>query len=446
MIEKWINRYKRAFRFVTYDMWHVDMVHYRRRDAFLIKQLKIFTIAFRRFFEDRVMIRCSALSYYSLMAIVPLLALLFAISKGLGIADGLRAFLEQHFGEQNEVIEFLLQFADSAIANTSTGLLSSLGVVFLMWSVIKVLNNIESAFNDVWQVKRPRPLSRKFADYSAFIFIVPIIIAFSSAISLSLRYHVGSWMQDIPVLEQLGTLFGTLVPFALVFLALTFIYAAVPFTKVRIGPAFIAAVIAGTAFQLTQNLYIFSQITVSKYGAIYGAFAAVPLLCLWLQISWTIILFGAELAFAYQNLERYHYEATSDHISPFQREVSGILIARLIAKRFVDARPPYTIAELANELNLPYRVVRNSIEDLQKCNLLSEVTVQGRRKSRDNAYQPASDVHHMSIASVYKALNHLGQVALAEEYNADMKHIVNVLTGHFESFAKSDGNKLLIEI
>lgn len=446
MIEKWINLYRRAFRFVTYDMWHVDMVHYKRRDAFLIKQLKIFTIAFRRFFEDKVTIRCSALSYYSLMAIVPLMALLFAISKGLGVSDMLRIFLEQSLGEHNEIIEFLLRFADNAIANTHTGVLGSLGIVFLMWSVIKVLNNIESAFNDVWQVKRPRPLSRKFADYSAFILTVPIIIAFSTAISLLVRYHIGSWIQDIPVLEHLGPLFGTFVPFLLVFLALTFIYAAVPFTKVRMGPAFIAAVIAGIAFQLTQNMYIFSQITVSKYGTIYGAFAALPLLCLWLQISWIIILFGAELAFAYQNLERYHYEATSDHISPFQREVSGILIARLISKRFVKGDPPYTVAELTNELNLPYRVVRNSIEDLQQCNLLSEVHVQGRRKSRDHAYQPALDVHSLSIASVYKSLNHIGQVALAEEDNADMKHIVNVLTKHFETFARSDENKLLIDI
>jgi membrane protein len=446
MLDKYIEWYKKAFRFITYDMWHVDMVHYKRRDAFLIKQLKIFTIAFRRFFEDKVIVRCSALAYYSLMAIVPLLALLFAIAKGLGISDLLRIFLEQSFGEHNEMIEFLLRFADNAIANTRTGVLSVLGIAFLMWSIIKVLNNIESAFNDVWQVKRPRPLSRKFTDYLAFILIVPIVIAFSSGISLQVRYHIGSWIQGIPVLEHAGPLFGTLVPFVLVFFALTFVYVAVPFTKVRTGPAFIAAVIAGVAFQLTQNMYIFSQITVSKYGTIYGAFAVLPLLCLWLQISWIIILFGAELAFAYQNLERYHYEATSDHISPFQREVSGILIARLIAKRFVNGESPYTVAELTSELNLPYRVIRNSIEDLQQCKLLSEVNVQGKHKARYHAYQPALDVHSMSIASVYHALSHLGQVALAEEDDVDTSRIAEILTKHFEKFERSDENKLLIDI
>jgi membrane protein len=446
MLKKYSDRYKRIFRFVTHDIWFVDTMHYKRRDAFLIKQLKIFTIAFRRFFEDKVIIRCSALAYYSLMAIVPLLALLFAISKGLGFSDKLRASLDQSFGEQNEVIDFLMQFAENTIANTSTGVLSSLGVLFLMWSVIKVLNNIESAFNDVWQVKHPRPVSRKFADYSAFILIVPVIIAFSSTISLMVRYHVGSWTQDIPVLEHAGPLFGTLVPFVLVYLALTFIYAALPFTKVRIGPALMAALITGTAFQLVQNLYIFSQITVSKYGTIYGAFAALPLLCIWLQISWVIILFGAELSFAYQNLERYHYEATSDHISPFQRKVAGLLVARLIAKRFVEGAPPCTIADIVAHLDLPHRVIRNSVEDLQKCRLLSEVTLPGKRKSKDSAYQPALDVHRMTVAFVYRALNSIGEVALADDDNADMKRLADLLARPLEQFENSPENKLLIEI
>jgi membrane protein len=446
MIKKFSDWYKKAFHFVMHDMWHDDTAYYNRRDAFLVKQLKIFTMTFRRFFADKVAIRCSALSFYSLMAIVPSLAVVFGIAKGLGFADVLHTSLEQNFGENNEVFDFLDTFAENAIAKTSTGLMSSLGVVFLLWSVVKVLNNIENAFNDVWQVKRPRPVSRKFADYFAFILIIPIIIAFSSTISLALRYHVGSWTHDIPLLEHVGVLFGTLVPFALVYLALTFIYVAVPYTKVRVGPAFIAAVISGTAFQLVQNMYIFSQITVSKYGAIYGAFAALPLLCIWLQISWTIILFGAELAFAYQNLEHYHYEKTSEQISSFQRKVAGILVARLIAKRFLTSEPPYTIADLTTHLDLPYRVVRNSIEDLQKCNILSEVTMQGKRKSKDGAYQPALDVHRLTIAYVYNALNDTGQSTFIEEETADMQHIVEILSAPLRRFEASDENKLLIDI
>jgi membrane protein len=427
-------------------MWHIETTHYSRRDAFLIKQLKIFTITFRRFFADKVIIRCSALSYYSIMAIVPILAVLFAVSKGLGVADLLRNSLYQHFGDYDEAVDFVMQFADNAIANTKTGLLSSLGIVFLLWSVVKMLNNIEKSFNYVWQVKRTRPLSRKFTDYSAFILITPLILAFSSSISLSLRYHVGSLTKGIPLLEHVGPLFGTLAPFVLIYFLFTFIYVMVPYTKVRIGPAIVAAIIAGTTFQLVQNLYIFSQISISRYSAIYGVFAAVPMLCIWLQLSWTIILFGAELTFAYQNYERYHYEVTSNHISPFQRRVSGILVAQLIAKHFVEGGQPYTVQQLSGKLDLPYRVIRNSVEDLLKCHILSEVLVQGKRKSKDSAYQPAIDVHLLSIASVYNALNTLGNVPLAEDDNADMKRISDLLEQPFKDFEKSDANKLLIAL
>jgi len=445
-MKKIFDWYKKAFYFVTYDMWHAELEHYSKRDAFFIKQLKIFTIAIRRFLVDRVSIRCSALSYYSLMAIVPVVAVLFAVAKGFGISDLLRESLTERLEGYTDAIDFLMTAADNAIANTRAGILSSLGIVFLLWSVVKVLDNIEKAFNDVWQVKRPRPMARKFTDYFAFILVVPIFLSASSSLSVFVRYHVGSWTQNIPVLEQLSTLLGTLLPFALIYILLTFIYVAVPFTKVKIGPAILAAVIAGTAFQLVQNMYIFSQITVSKYGAIYGAFAAIPLLCIWLQISWMLILFGAELSFAYQNLERYHYEATSDHISPFQRKVSAMLIMQLIAKRFTKAETPYTIAELTDKLDLPYRVIRNSVEDLQQCNLLSEVATQGKRKAKDNAYQPAVDVHLLTVSYVYKSLDQWGQVALASDDNQRMKQLTGILQKSFKLFEKSDENKLLIEI
>ncbi len=385
IVKKVTDWYKQAFRFVTYDIWHLNTEQYSRRDAFLIKQLKIFIITIRRFFEDKVIIRCSALSYYSILAIVPALAVVFAIAKGLGLSESLRDMLSQRFADYHEVIDFLMQFADNAIANTKTGLLSSLGIVFLLWSVVKVLGNIEKAFNYVWQVKRQRPLSRKFTDYFAFILILPIMLAFSSSLSLNLRYHVGTLTEGIPLIEHAGTLIGTLVPFLLVYIMLTFIYVAVPYTKVKVVPAIIAALITGTAFQLVQNLYIFSQISVSKYSAIYGAFASIPLLCVWLQVSWTIVLFGAELCFAYQNLERYHYEATSQHMSPMQRKVAAILIMQRIAKRFVVGGAPYTAEELTEQLDLPNRVVRNSLSDLLNSRLIIEVATQSTRNAKDDA-------------------------------------------------------------
>ncbi|MDR1405947.1 MAG: YihY/virulence factor BrkB family protein [Prevotellaceae bacterium] len=270
-------------------------------DGFFIRLLKALFTAFRRFFADRVLLRCSALSFYSILSIVPMLTVLFAVSRGLGISEMLRNALYQQFDDYPEAVDFIVRLADNAMANAGTGWLRWSGMVFLLWSVLTVLRHIERAFNYVWQVQRPRPLLRRFIGYSAFILTAPPVLAFSGSLSLSLRYHAGSLTHGIPLLEHVGPLFGTLVPFILVYLLFTFIYVAVPYTKVRVRPALAAALVTGTAFQLAENLYIFSQLSISKYSAIYGVFAAVPMLCLWLHLSWIIILFGAELTFALQN-------------------------------------------------------------------------------------------------------------------------------------------------
>jgi membrane protein len=306
------------------------------------------------------------------------------------------------------------------------------------------MNHIERSFNSVWQVKRARSWARKFTDYMAVLIVAPFFFVFSSSISLSIRYNVGSWFEGGPVLEHAGQLFGTLIPFALVYIMLTVLFVVIPNTKVKILPALWGAIFAGTLFQLTQNLYIYTQMSVSKYSAIYGAFAALPLLFLWVKISWQIVLLGAELSFAYQNAEHYRFEMTAGRISVYQRKLAALVVLQEIARNFVNSKRPYTISELSGCLDLPYRLVSNTISELQQCNFITEVV--NEKKERDSAYLPAFDVHQLTVGMVVHSIDDLGQSPLSKSATADMATFSCILSEQAAIFDASPDNKLLIEL
>jgi membrane protein len=255
---------------------------------------------------------------------------------------------------------------------------------------------------------------------------------------------VGSWFEGVPLLEHAGHLFGTLIPFALVYIMLTVLYVIIPNTKVKVMPAFWGAVFAGTLFQLMQNLYIYTQISVSKYSAIYGAFAALPLLFLWVNISWQLVLLGAELSFAYQNVERYRYEMMAGRISVYQRKLAALVVMQEIARNFVNNKLPYTITGLSEQLDLPYRLVSNTINELLQCRFITEVVMD--KKGRDNAYQPAFDVHKLTVGLLVHSIDDLGQSPLSKSASADMATFNRILSDQAAIFDASPDNKLLIEL
>ncbi|MCL2098631.1 MAG: YihY/virulence factor BrkB family protein [Bacteroidales bacterium] len=436
--------YKKAFRFVTRDVWNADAHKYNRPSAFLIRQLRIFLITLRGAKEDKVALHSAALTFYTLMALVPIVAMIFALAKGFGISEQLQQVLWNAFPEQDEMIEQLTVFAENAINNTKSGWLGSLGIVFLLWSVIKVMNRIEMSFNNVWQVKRARSWARKFTDYLAVLIVTPFFFVVSSSISLSIRYKVGGWFEGVPLLEHASHLFGTLMPFVLVYIMLTVLYVVIPNTKVKVLPALWGAIFAGTLFQLTQNLYIYTQLSVSKYSAIYGAFAALPLLFLLVNISWQLVLLGAELSFAYQNAERYRYEMTAERISTYQRKLAALVIMQEIARNFVNNKTPYTNSELSERLDLPYRLVSNTINELQQCRFVTEVVLD--KKERDSAYHPAFDVHKLTVGMVVHSIDDLGQSPMSKSATEDMAAFSRILSEQAAIFDASPENKLLIDV
>ena len=327
-----INRiFTYTVHFVTDEVWSVRLDDYPKRIALLLRYLRVILVSFRRFGEDRVQLRASGLTFYSLLALVPILAMGFGIAKGFGFDKDLEQKLVENFREQEEVLNWLITFAHSMLENTKGGLIAGVGLAVLFWSVMKVMGNIESSFNDIWQIKKPRSYIRKFTNYLSLMLVAPVFIflAGSSTVFLATQLTNISSSIDILNLSPFVIFLMRLFPYLMIWLLFTLLYLVMPNTKVKLMSALLAGILAGTAFQVIQWLYIDAQLGMSRNNAIYGSFAALPLLLIWMQTSWMIVLLGAEVSFANQNIDLYELENESLQISPYAHRAYSVLLLEI---------------------------------------------------------------------------------------------------------------------
>ncbi|MDD5011559.1 MAG: YihY/virulence factor BrkB family protein, partial [Phycisphaerae bacterium] len=243
-------------------------------------------LSVRGFHENKCKFKASALTYFSLLSMVPIIALMFGIAKGFGLQKQVEEQLLARMQGQEEVITKIIEFSNVMLDNTSGGLIAGVGVTFLFWAIIKVLSNIENSFNDIWGVIKPRSLGRKFSDYISMILVCPILLAISSSVTVFVSGQVKSVMVKMPILENFGLAFWLplkMLPYVTIWVVFTFLFSFMPNTKVKFKSALIGGIVAGTIFQIAQWVYITFQIGAAKYGAIYGSFAAMPLFLIWLQ-------------------------------------------------------------------------------------------------------------------------------------------------------------------
>jgi membrane protein len=255
----------------------------------------------KAFFDDDCYTKASALAFYSFLSIVPLLAVLFAITNGVGLQKALESEISARLIQQPEVAEKLIEFAHSWLKSIKGGVIAAVGIFTLLWTVLGLLNSVENTLNSIWKVKTGRSYIHKFRDYFILLFIAPIFLIVSSSINIFFTTEItetagnNAFMEAVtPFLLSILSLF----PYFLFWLLFTFIYAFVPNTRVQWSDAIIAGVLAGTTFQVWQWFYIQFQVNLSSYGTIYGSLAALPLFLIWLQTSWLIVLAGAEMAVA----------------------------------------------------------------------------------------------------------------------------------------------------
>lgn len=436
MFTKWIN-------FITRDIWRIRLKDYSRGKSFGIRLIRIITLAFRGFDENKCRLKASALTFYSLLSIVPIIALMFGIAKGFGLQKQVEEQLLARMEGQTEVVTKIIDFANSLLASTSGGVIAGIGVAFLFWTIIKVLSNIESSFNDIWGIVKPRSFGRKFGDYLSMILVCPILLVISGSATIFVSSQVKLIVDKIPLFQSFGQvfwLFLKLLSYVTIWVVFTFIFVFMPNTKVKFKSALIGGIAAGIIFQIVQWVYIEFQIGAAKYGAIYGSFAALPLFLLWLQTSWFIVLFGAEVSFAHQNVETYEFEPDCLSASKSFKKLLSLIIVHRLVKRFCNAEKPVGAPGLSHELDIPVRLVRQILYELSESGVLSEVRC---GKDREFAYQPAVDVDKITVKFVIDQLEHHGTSDIPVAKMGEVDKLANCLKQFGETVEKSPANVLL---
>ena len=272
-------------------------------------------LTIRFFTEKRVMTQASALSYSTLLAIVPILAVVFAIARGFGYNKYIELWFRESLSTQPQVADIIVCFVNSYLVHTQSGIFLGVGLVFMLYSVLMLISNIEDTFNQIWQLSSTRPIIRSITNYLAICFLFPIIIVVSTGLSIFME-TVADTMDGFRILGPAIRRMLSLAPCVLMSLMFIILYVYMPNTKVRFSSAIVPGILAGIAMQVLQLAYIHSQIWVTGYNAIYGSFAALPLFMLWIQISWTICLFGAQLTFTNENMNRIGFNLESLNVHP----------------------------------------------------------------------------------------------------------------------------------
>ena len=428
------------------DIWRIRLKDIPPRKSFFIKCLRIFLLTVRGFSEDRCQLRASALTFYSLLSIVPVVAMAFGIAKGFGFEKLLEKQLLEQFPGQEEVMMQTVFFARSLLEKTKGGMIAGIGVVVLIWTVIKVMGSIEGSFNAIWKIKESRSIGRKLNNYLAIMLISPILWIMSSSVTVFITTEVTLLTKKVTLLEDISPviLFAlNILPYSLIWILFTVIYMIMPNIKVHFKSGFLAGIVAGTIYQAGQLAYITFQVGVSKYNTIYGSFAALPLFLVWLQLSWLILLFGAELSFANQNVDSYEFEPDSRMISYSFNQLLSLTIAHLLIGNFSKGEKPLTAAQISYALEIPLPLVRRILCKLVEAGIVSHTETQEDRKL---AYQPARDISLFTIRYVIEALENIGVDNVPVAQTNALKRLSEILQNLRETIEQSPENKLLRDI
>jgi membrane protein len=427
-------------------IWHTPLSELSKKRSIIIKQVRIVVLAARGFSNDNVQLRASALTFYSLLSVIPVIAIAFAIAKGFGLDQNLTAQITKNFESHQEVLTWVLNNARHALEVTNGGYIAGVGVIILFWSVMSLLDRIESSFNHIWQIRISRPWYRKFTDYLTIMLIAPVFIILSSSITVFVNTQLDEFMSKAAILEFFKPIFTFLLqftPYFLSWLTLTVIYFIMPNTKVKFSSALVAGIIAGTFLQILQWVYIDLQFGITKLSAIYGSFAAIPLFIIWLQSSWIVVLIGAEISFANQNVSRYEFESEALNISNYQKRLLTIMIMNLVIRNFATGETPLSAEAISTRLKIPVRLVRDIIQDLNAVGLVSMIH---QNNNKERLYQPAMDINSLTVSFVLSRLDKKGIEQTTILRNKDFEK-VNLMLAKFDKLiAKSDSNILIKDL
>ena len=397
--------FKRLSDFFGKDLWRINADELPWWKRALVNMAKVIILTTKAFIAKKHIRTAAALTYSTLLAIVPIAAVIFAVARGFDYNKYIEEWFKDALASQPQVADAIIGFVNSYLVHARSGIILGVGLIFMLWTVIMLTSNIEQAFNDIWLVKKTRSWTRTIIDYTAVFFLLPVVILITSGVSIFFA-TISDRLKEVLLVAPIMKVMVALVPYviwALVFMAL---YVYMPNTKVKWTKAIIPGIIAGVAMQLLQLFYIHSQMWVSSYNAIYGSFAALPLFMLWLQISWTICLFGAEMCHVSQNLEDSLYDHEVQEISHHHQIIMAALLLNVICKRHYKGQSACSARQLQKKSGLPLPV---TLELLQKMKQAGIINIRGNAKGENAIYQPSIGTNNISMGLLVDKLERQGK-------------------------------------
>ena len=384
------------------------------RSGLLVSAIKTVNLSVSSFLNTDLQSRAAALTYRTILAIVPALALVFAIGRGFGFQNILQSQLVDSLPIDKTTLDTALGFVDSYLSHASEGIFVGVGIVFLLWTLISLVGSVEYAFNTVWGIKKGRSIWRKITDYTAIFLILPILMICASG----LQIFMSEALQNAIAFDFFSPIYPVLLDVATYVLTWLFfagVYVLIPYTKVKFKHAFVSGIISGTAFHILQWLFVSGQLYVSKYNAIYGSFAFLPLLLMWLYLVWIITLSGAVMCYSSQNIFKFSYFNDIKEISPNYRRKIAIAVMTIIVKQFNAHRPPLLVSDLTVKYCMPVRLVTEVVNDFIEAGLVSRVLVD----NDDEVYglQPAVDTQSLTLGYMLKAMDCAGTSSFIDEFD-----------------------------
>jgi membrane protein len=403
----------------------------------------------RGFIRNNCQKTASVLTYYSLLNIVPVVAVAFAIAKGFGLEKVIEKQILQMADKanwQSDITSQIIAFSHKLLESAKGGLIAGIGVILLFWTVISILGKIEESFNEIWEVKKPRTLVRKFSDYLTAMLVAPILLIISSSATVLVSSQVKVIVNKIGFLGVFSSLIFfllNLLPYVSMWFLLAMIYFIMPNTRIPLRSGILGGIAAGTVFQIVQWIYIKFQIGVASYGAIYGSFAALPLLLAWLQMSWMIVLFGAEIAYANEHYETFGFHPDYSRISFSSKKLLILRIFHLLTKKFSQGEKPLSAKQIAHALEIPVRLVRQFLYELTDVGLVVE-TVKGTKD--EVAFQPGRTIENITMKYALDEYEKYGIAQIPDNQSDEAGKISMFLKDISEAIEKSPGNVRLKEI
>lgn len=427
-------------KFVTIDIWRTTIHDEQGKRGYLMLFAKTLVLSIQNFIKGKMPVRASALTYYSVFALVPLLAFVFGMARGFGLDTYVVDLLHNRYSSHQELVQVVLNFVENYLNNATGGAFVGIGICVLLWSVMKVFSQIEMSFNEIWYITKNRNYIRRFTDYISLLLVIPIFVLVSNGISFYFNHAIGVFDGSYIISPTLKVVLAVM-PYLVSWVVFTMIYVVMPNTKVRFTAAMVAGAFSCITFFAFKWVYVYLQTMMTSYNAVYGGLAAIPFALLFIQTTWMIVLFGAEISFALQNVRNFEFEKDVKTISHRYYEFVLLSVTKIVAKRFRDGEAPMTLNEMSDKYRIPLRLASVIVRRLCKAGILTEVRIDER-----DAYMPAMDVNRITVATFFDMVDRAGQETFKLEQLDEFASVWEYTLNIRESLMSVSGDKLVMDL